>query len=173
MKRSAFRAFTLLEVMVALAVFALAAVMLGAAYVNVLMAYEIAGRSTLGDEDVKFARAQMLAIAERKKVEEGGDFESTGNRRLRWSATIESTNTADLFLVHFTCEVNDPESREPQKFQEDFRVLRPTWSEPAERDRLRQEARQRIEEHNAAQGKNVGSSGASTNTGANKAKGAK
>jgi general secretion pathway protein I len=146
------RAFTLIEVLIALSIFAIAAVMLGAAYVNVLLSYEIAARSTQGDEDVKFARAQLLAIADPKKIEEGGDFESPGGRRVHWTAQMEPTETADLFLVHFVCEINDPAATEAQKVEQDFRVLRPTWSDPADRDKLRQEARQRIQDLNANNG---------------------
>ena len=146
------RAFTLVEVLVALSIFALAAVVLGASYVNVLLSYETAARSTQGDEDVKFARAQLLAIADLKKIEEGGDFDSTGGRRVHWSAQIESTETADLFLVHFLCEINDPAAPDTPKIAQDFRVLRPTWSDPAERDKLRLDAHQRIQEWNANNG---------------------
>ena len=147
--------FTLIEVLIALSIFAMAAVVLGAAYVNVLLSYEIAGRSTQGDEDVKFARAQLLAIAEPKKIEECGDFDSPGVLRVHWSAQIEPTETADLFLVHFLCEINDPATTDTQKTAQDFRVLRPTWSDPAERDKLRQNARQRIQELNANNGVNA------------------
>jgi len=146
------RGFTLIEVLIALSIFAMAAVVLGAAYVNVLLSYEIAARSTQGDEDVKFARAQLLAIADPKKIEDGGDFDSPSGRRVHWSAQIEPTETADLFLVHFLCEINDPATTDPQKLAQDFRVLRPTWSDPAERDKLRQDARQRIQELNAGNG---------------------
>ena len=144
--------FTLIEVLIALSIFAMAAVVLGAAYVNVLLSYEIAARSTQGDEDAKFARAQLLAIADPKKIEEGGDFDSPGGRRVHWSAQIEPTETADLFLVHFLCEINDPATPDTQKIAQDFRVLRPTWSDPADRDKLRQNARQRIQELNAGNG---------------------
>jgi general secretion pathway protein I len=146
------RAFTLIEVLIALSIFAMAAVVLGASYVNVLLSYEIAARSTQGDEDVKFARAQLLAIADPKKIEDGGDFDSPGGRRVHWSAQIEPTETADLFLVHFLCEINDPAASDPQKIAQDFRVLRPTWSDPADRDKLRQDARERIQELNAGNG---------------------
>ena len=145
-------AFTLIEVLVALSIFAMAAVVLGASYVNVLLSYETAASSTQGDEEVKFARAQLLAIADPKKIEEGGDFDSTGGRRVHWSAQIEPTETADLFLVHFLCEINDPATPDAPRIEQDFRVLRPTWSDPAERDKLRQEARQRIQELNANSG---------------------
>ena len=153
------RAFTLIEVLIALSIFAMAAVVLGAAYVNVLLSYETAARSTQGDEDVRFARAQLLAIADPKKIEEGGDFDSPGGRRVHWSAQIESTETADLFLVHFLCEINDPAAPDAPKIAQDFRVLRPTWSDPAERDKLRQDARQRIQELNANNGGSSASGG--------------
>ena len=154
-----FPAFTLIEVLVALSIFALAAVVLGASYVNVLLSYETAARSTQGDEDVKFARAQLLAIADPKKIEEGGDFDSTGGRRVHWSAQTEPTATADLFLVHFLCEISDPATPEAQKIAQDFRVLRPTWSDPSERDKLRQDARQRIQVLNTNNGGSGGQSG--------------
>jgi len=153
------RAFTLIEVLVALSIFAFAAVVLGAAYVNVLLSYEIAARSTQGEEDVKFARAQLLAIADPKKIDDGGDFDSPGGRHVHWSAQIEPTETADLFLVHFLCEINDPATPDAQKTAQDFRVLRPTWSDPADRDKLRQDARQRIQELNANNGNNAASGG--------------
>ena len=141
----------------------MAAMVLAASYVNVLLSYQIAARGTQGDEDVKFARAQLLAIADPKKIEEGGDFDSTGGRRVHWSAQIESTETADLFLVHFLCEISDPATPEMPKIAQDFRVLRPTWSDPAERDKLRQDARQRIQELNKNNGGSAAGGGQSGN----------
>lgn len=138
------RAFTLLEVLIALAVFALAAVGLGAAYLNVLNTYALIEQSAKRDDEVTFARAALHAEPEREKAEEGGEFTSTDNRRVRWSATIEPTNVADLFTVTFTCEVDDPLQAKPQVIKETYRLLRPTWSDPAEREKLRAEARDRI-----------------------------
>lgn len=138
------RAFTLLEVLIALSVFALAAVGLGAAYLNVLNTYAIIEQSARQDDEVAFARAALHAEPDREKAEEGGEFTSTDNRRVRWSATIEPTNVADLFSVTFTCEVDDPERPEPQVTKETYRLLRPTWSEGDEREKLRTEARDRI-----------------------------
>ena len=85
------RAFTLLEVIVALAIFALAAIVLGAAYVNVLNAYEAVARGNQSDEDVRFARSQLLAEPDQTKAETGSDFVSTGSRGVKWHATIEAT----------------------------------------------------------------------------------
>lgn len=139
------RGFTLLEVLVALAIFALAAVVLGAAYVNVLNSYALASRDRGVDEDASFAYAQLLAEPDRKKAEEGGEFESAGGRRVRWTARIEDTTVADLFAVTFECEASEP-LQETQKITRSFMLLRPTWSDAGERERLRAEARVRIEE---------------------------
>lgn len=139
-------AFTLMEILVALAIFALGAIVLGAAYVNVLNGYAIVARANQSNEDLAFARAQLLAEPDRKLVEEGGDFESTGGRRVKWSATIASTTINDLFTVTFVCEVSDPANSDPETITQTFTLLRPTWSEPAERSQLLENVRSRIAE---------------------------
>lgn len=138
------RAFTLLEVLVALSIFALAAVVLGSAYVNVLTSYAAVARAGRVDEDLRFARAALAAEADRERVEEGGDFEGTDGRRVRWRAEIEPAGVADLFTVNFTCELTEAGTGRVETVTETFRLLRPTWSEVTERETLRIEARNRI-----------------------------
>src|SRR5215212_575583 len=92
-KRSA---FTLLEVLVALCIFAMAAVVLGSSYLNVLLSYELVSRSLLVNEDFAFARQIVLNEPDRKKLEEGGDFETATGQQARWGVEIESTNIADV-----------------------------------------------------------------------------
>ena len=140
------RGFTLLEVLVALAVFALGAIVLGAAYVNVLNAFETAQRSNQGEEDVRFARAQLLAEPDHDKAEQGGDFVSLGGQTVRWHATIEATNTADLFSVTFVCEFGEAPGSAAQTVTENFTVLRPTWADPVVNGKLRQATADRIKE---------------------------
>lgn len=139
------RAFTLLEVLIAFAVFAMGAVVLGAAYVNILNGYAAAAKGDDAAEDVRFARGQLLAEPDVKKAEEGLDFDS-GDRHVQWTATIEGTNLPDLFDVALTCEINAPGEREPRRVTDTFRVLRPTWSDPVEQSKLRADAHDRIME---------------------------
>jgi general secretion pathway protein I len=140
------RGFTLLEVLVSLAIFALGAIVLGAAYVNVLNAYEAAQRSNQGDQDVRFARSLLLAEPDHDKAEKGGDFEATGGRRVQWHATIEPTVTADLFQVTFVCEFASAAGGALPAVTETFTVLRPTWADPVENGKLRQLTLDRINE---------------------------
>jgi len=139
--------FSLLEVLVALMIFGLAAVVLGSTYVNVLNSYEAVSRGNTRDEDVAFARAQLLAEPDRAKVEAGAEFEAPEGRRVRWTATLASTTLPDLFAVTFVCEVTDnAKGGDPQKTTQIFTVLRPTWSDPVEKTQLRQAVQDRIAE---------------------------
>lgn len=139
------RAFTLVEVLVALAIFALAAVVLSSSYLNILTSYEAASRGALINEDIAFARQIVLAEPDREKLEQGGEFDTAGNRHVRWTVEIHSTNTADLFNVVFTCEISDPARADGDKVTQNFTLLRPTWStDIAERDKLRADAKERI-----------------------------
>lgn len=141
---SADAGFTIIEVLVALMIFTMAAVVLGSTYVNVLTAYQTAARGYQRNQDVRFARAAVLSEPDREKVEKGGDFQGTNDRRVVWKAAIEPTETADLFTVNFECEITGPEFKQPEHTKESFRVLRPTWSKDNERETRRAESRGRI-----------------------------
>lgn len=135
--------FTLIEVLIAFAIFAMGAIVLGGAYVNILNGYTAAAKADDAEEELRFARSQLLAESDVKKAEEGLAYDS-GDRRVRWTASIAPTNLPDLFTVTLTCEISALTLREPQRLTDTFRVLRPTWSDPAEQSKLRGEVRDRI-----------------------------
>lgn len=138
-------AFTLVEVLVALTIFALAAVVLGASYVNILNSYEVVSRGTVVNEDFAFARQLVLTQPDRKKLEEGGEFDTSGGRRARWSVEITSTNLPNLFDVAFTCEIADPARPEPDRVVQQFRLIRPTWViDAAEQGKIKEDVKTRI-----------------------------
>ena len=137
-------AFTLIEVLVSLAIFALAAVVLGATYVNVLNGYDAVSRRNGRDQDLAFVRAAILGESDRKVVEQGGDFSLPENRSAHWEATVEEANVADLFRITLHCEIRDPARADPWIHDETFMLLRPTWSDPAVRDKLRQATTDRL-----------------------------
>lgn len=138
------RGFTLVEVLAALAIFALAAIVLGAAYVNVLLGYQHAEQATKVDADVEFAREILFRLADLDTVEKGGEFETADGRRVAWIATVSPTEIADLFEVEFEVKVDGGLNGKDLTETEHFRLLRPTWSKDDEREKLRQESRERI-----------------------------
>lgn len=138
------RAFTLIEVLISLAILGLAAVALGAAYANTLGAHHAASQRAATGHAVEFLREQILNEPDRTKVEAGGDVTLPENRRLRWEARIEEAPVPDLFVVTITGRIDG--GRAPEEMVHTLRLLRPTWSDPAERERLRSDWRASREE---------------------------
>ncbi|HEY5227487.1 MAG TPA: prepilin-type N-terminal cleavage/methylation domain-containing protein [Opitutaceae bacterium] len=137
------RGFTLIEVLAALMIFSMTAVVLGAAYLNVLNSYQVAQRSNAYEGDVSFARSQLLVISDLVTAQTGAEFDD-GDRHVKWTAEIDPTTTTDLFTVTFTCEVKGPQPEGDKTTKETFMLVRPTWSDPTERTALRQAAASRI-----------------------------
>lgn len=155
--------FSIVEVLVALTIFTMSAIILGATYVNVLNSYAVAGRVAQTNEDVAFARSLVSTQPDITKLQDGGEFEGANGRHVKWSAEITPTTTADVFTVVFTCEISDPTQPQPDKTVQTFMLLRPTWSiDPAARSQLKQDAKNRIYE---IQGKIAGPGGAAAPAG--------
>ena len=138
------RGFTVIEVLIAMAIFFGAVVVLASAYLDILNGYAKVENDGDYKNDVKFARAMLMAEPELETVEKGAEFETAKGHRVSWKATIEGTNTADLFAVNFECEINGSDLEKTLHITEKFRLLRPTWSKAEDRDKLRAEARTRI-----------------------------
>ena len=139
------RGFTLIEVLMSLAIFALAAVSLGAAYSNVLMSRLALKQDEQRLDDQARCRAALLETPGFDDVEAGGEIHLPGGRTARWQGKIEATSVSDLFAVQLTAEIEPPDGGEPEEFTETRMLLRPTWSIPADRQKIRDEARQRLE----------------------------
>jgi prepilin-type N-terminal cleavage/methylation domain-containing protein len=139
------KAFTLIEVLVALSIFALAAVGLGAAYSNVLLSRMALKEKGVGEEDFARCRAAMLETANFADIEKGGDVYLPDDRMARWKGKIEPTTVADLFWVTITVEIQATaggpfgEPREQSQW-----ILRPTWSVESDRTKLLADAKQRL-----------------------------
>jgi general secretion pathway protein I len=137
-------AFTLIEVLVSIAIFALAAVVLGSAYVNVLSGYQRMRSSSQDGSDLAFVRALVLAEPKLEVIEKGGDVRRADNTTVHWQAEVEPTNRADLFHVSLECEMPGVGNNKNYTLRDSFLVLRPTWSDPAEREKLRAKFREEL-----------------------------
>jgi general secretion pathway protein I len=138
------RAFTLIEVLMSLAIFALAAVSLGAAYSNVLLGRLALRQDEQHLDDLARCRAALLETPGFDDVETGGEIQLPGNRTAHWKGRIEATAVSDLFAVELRAEIEPVGGGEAEVFTEARMLLRPTWSIPSDRQKIRDEARQRL-----------------------------
>ncbi len=128
-----------------LAIFALAAVSLGAAYSNVLMGRLALQQDEQRLDDLARCRAALMETPGFDDVEAGGDIHLPGGRTARWKGKIEATAVSDLFAVQLTAEIEPANGGEAEEINETRMLLRPTWSIPSDRQKIRDEARQRLE----------------------------
>jgi general secretion pathway protein I len=129
--------FTLVEVLISLGIFAVAAVVLGSAYVNILVNYQAMRAWSSDRDELAFARASVLAEPDRTKAERGGEIALLAGGNLRWKATIAELPRADLFQVTLDLEVAPPAPAPTRHDHQVMVLLRPTWSDPAQREKLR------------------------------------
>lgn len=146
MKRpgSSLRAFTLIEVLISLAIFSLAAVVLASAYLNVLGGYQAVARRQQGEENWKLVRAAVLSEPDRKKLEEGGRLPLADGSNLLWTVKIEGAAVADLFAVTVRAGPEFATGSENREREQTLMLLRPGWSDPVERDKLRAASQERL-----------------------------
>ena len=142
------RAFTIIEVLAALMIFAGASIALTSGYINVLQGYEHARTLMQADQNMKLARAALYIQTDVSAAAQGEQFDVTDGgvtQTVVWSADIAETKTADLFDVTLTVAVT-PNGGTTTTTSETFRLLRPTWSDAGARTNLQTEARQKIQE---------------------------
>jgi len=163
------RGLTLIEVLVALAVFALAAVGLAATHGNLLLARESMQRLEREDEALREARAAVLApdaLADGQLVTLSGQALS-GTLQLEdgsdasWEAELALTDVSDLFAVKLT--VRSINGTRETLTQQAFFLLRPAWSSDADRQTRRQAARERLRASRAFEGTLGGNASGNTN----------
>jgi prepilin-type N-terminal cleavage/methylation domain-containing protein len=138
------RGFTLVEVLISLAIFALGSIVLAVAYLNVLGGYQSVAKRQQSEEEWKLVRAIVLSEADREKVEAGGQLQLPDNSNVHWKATIEDTTVADLFAVTVRSEPEITSGNEARAREQRIFLLRPRWSDPVERNRLRAESQERL-----------------------------
>ena len=95
-------------------------------------------------------RATVLAEPDRAKVEEGGRLTLADGHQVTWSAKIEPAGVADLFQLTLEAESTGSGGQDGWKRSGSIHLLRPAWSDPTERDQLRDQTKQRVQRENGA-----------------------
>ena len=139
-------AFSLIEVVVALAIFAMAAVILSSSFVNALLAREKGQSNDVRDADIRAVRMQLLLEPNLEDAEDGDIYQTLSNGEATWRATVEPTNVIDLFQVQLSIEFLEPQEDQHPGYQETLYLLRPTWSESDERSDLLEDKKQALQD---------------------------
>ena len=137
-------AFSLIEIVIALAVFGLASTILMSSFVDALLARESTSNKSLIDNDIRAVRMQLLLEPNIEAAEDGNEYDSLSSGEASWTATINPTNLVDLFKVDFSIKFSDPPEGQNESYREILYLLRPTWSEKDERDELLQDKRKEL-----------------------------
>lgn len=140
----AIRAFTLVEVMLAMALFAIAATTFVAAYINVISAIGAIQVDQAFEQDLTLIRQQALIQKDIEALEEGGEIFTGSHGEASWRVEYEPTLVADLFKLTLIIEILDRETDEMRDVVETHYLTRPTWSDPVEKASLRAETRDRL-----------------------------
>ncbi len=122
-----------------IAILAMAAVVLGAAYVNTLGAHAAVAQRASKGSGMDYLREVVFNEPERGKVEEGGQLALPDGRQLRWEAVIEEAAVPDLFKVVIRGQITGGTAKDAEEFEQTSMLLRPTWSDEGKREQLRGE----------------------------------
>lgn len=169
------RGFTLVEVLVSLAIFGLAAVALASAYTNVLLARQAMRRLDIEDDGFTRSRAALLETVGLEDAKQGGEIDLPNDQKATWRCDIEPTSVSDLFSV--TLEVESTSSTSADngtKRAETFYLLRPSWSLSSDRSKLLAAARERLRKGRPFEGTSTADQqggGSSTSSGTSGGKG--
>jgi prepilin-type N-terminal cleavage/methylation domain-containing protein len=134
-------AFTLIEVVLASAIFATALVVLTSAFANALTAMHNMRRDA-GDEVVfRYVSSLVTTIPDLDNFKEGEELDLPDDAKVSWKAQVEPTTVADLFKAELTITLKKPDVDEPIVRVEHLYLLRPTWSDSDERDKIISDAK--------------------------------
>ena len=135
--------FTLIEVLIAMLIFGTAATVLVAAYINILTNFERSRLVANLEEELAYVRQELQLISDLEEAVKGGEFDLGNGATGIWYSEIEPTEVPSLFRVRLRVEQVDEKGGKSNE-EEQFFLLRPTWADPDENDRLREDLQERM-----------------------------
>jgi len=142
LKHAPAKGFSLIEVLIALALFAIASNIIGSAFINPLPSRERNNDNSYRDIAIQTARKQLLLEKNIDDAEDGGSVETLELGEVDWYAEIIPTDMVDLFEVNLFIEFFDVKDDQSSNYNETLLLLRPTWSESDERSSLLQDKKE-------------------------------
>lgn len=137
------KGFTLIEVLIAAALFAIAATSLIGVVVNTLTALQAHETRSTREADQSFVLDQLNAIETKEELEQGGRIELPQDRSVEWSAEYEAADFVDLHQITYTLTWNREDDTEITELSV-YRLA--TWlSEAAEREAQLADKRRELE----------------------------
>jgi general secretion pathway protein I len=133
------KGFSLIEVLIALALFAICSNLIASAFINALLARERDPSLTYQDIAINTVRKQLLLEKNLEDAEEGGTLTLLERGQASWTAEIHPTDIIDLFECRFDIELLESDDPNQDTYSETLYLLRPTWSKFDERASLLQE----------------------------------
>lgn len=137
--------FTILEVLVAVVIFAGAATVLVASYINILSNFEASRIKTNFEEELAFVRAELQLISDVEEAMDGGEFDMGNGVSGLWYSEVEMTEVPNLFSVNMFVDMVNADG-ERMDLNQQFYLLRPTWGELDEVERARQDLQERMQD---------------------------
>ena len=138
------KAFSLIEVLIALALFAICSNLIASAFINALLARERDPSIAYREISIDTVRSQLLLEKNLEDAEEGGTVNLIQDKEASWSVEIFPTEIIDLFECRLDIEFLDDELSKRGIYSETLYLLRPTWSDSSERATLLEEKKQAL-----------------------------
>jgi prepilin-type N-terminal cleavage/methylation domain-containing protein len=134
-KKTHAKAFSLIEVIIAIALAGIAFTVLTQTFVNILYTLDSLESQSDREKHIRFVRSQIIMIDDRDEFEEGETITTLEFGEAEWEAEITETAVVDLFKADVRIKFENPDG-EPFMWEETLFLLRPTWSDPIERSAL-------------------------------------
>lgn len=144
--------FMLIEVLIALALFGLAAVYLVDGAFVASRVVRVMKDTREMEQDLIWVRSEILSETNYQTLLEGGDITSLSMGEVKWEVEVEMTNVLDLYKVDLTLdyEGNDDYGVEAGVRSSSMYLLRPAWGSDSdfatERGRLLEKKRDQMRE---------------------------